>query len=954
MTAAQPAAGRAIASETAAGRAAVSAAGPARPLAWLGRLMSGEAGPGITWMLALAAALTAFLATAAPRELTAASTRALERTLAGLNPTATGIEVTGPWEPFSAGPSSVITAGQVGALPGQIAKLIQQPLRSPVAQRWGGFPIPVSSVNHPAASAMLQVAPTIEVAYRSALAAHSRLVAGRLPGGPAVAGRQLVLQVAVTPAVAARFSLRVGSVLDLAGGPELAVTGIVAPADPAAPYWTIDPLQAVPETEGGSGTLHWAAGVLAGPAEVTVLQQLSQGEFLQGAWFLPVDTSGITPAQLPALLSAISQVTTANMPVSIHARSAAGGTFSFSQQVDATSTLAASLSGFLAQADSTQAAGSLIVAGLLGSGLVLLLICAWLAAGAYEAELALLRARGGSAGQAARRVLLRAGLAAVPAAAAGSVLAVAAVPADVTRPWLPGLAVAVTAAGSITVLAAWRHRRPRPDRNERGEAEAVAAQWSPRRAVAEGVVILLAAGGLATLRLTAAASHLDAYAIASPVLAAVAASLLAARLYPLPLRALLRAAAARRGPVGFVALAQAARSRAGAVLPVLALVLTMTVAAFAGMVSGSVAAGQAAAAWQQVGADAGVQAPGNNVITAGAVRSLAAVPGVTATTAVYSAGAAGPFGLRVRAPGGAVQRAGIAVVTPGPYAALASRTPWPGVPAALLAPGAAGPGRVPVLASQRLAAALGLRGSGPAQTAVVQLDGISVRVGVEAVIGATPAMPAGGSFLVLPQWAAARLPSIPGPDVLLATGPGTGTARFRAAAAAAVSGDTLVLRQRLLTGLRDAPAAAAAERVDALGLRAAAALIVIALLLGLAVAARGRDRLARRMLALGMPARQARLLALAQALPLLAAGILGMAAAAAGLAFLIGPALNLSAFTGGAGGTGTTPVPVRLEPAALLLPAAGAVLAALVLSAAGSALATRRGGAAAVTRENGG
>ncbi len=45
----------------------------------LARLLNGEAGAGLAWVLAAAALLTAFLATAAPRELAVTSTRPCSR-----------------------------------------------------------------------------------------------------------------------------------------------------------------------------------------------------------------------------------------------------------------------------------------------------------------------------------------------------------------------------------------------------------------------------------------------------------------------------------------------------------------------------------------------------------------------------------------------------------------------------------------------------------------------------------------------------------------------------------------------------------------------------------------------------------------------------------------------------------------------------------------------------------
>ena len=928
----------------------------------LARLVTGEAGTGLAWVLAAAALLTAFLATAAPRETAVTSTRALQQTLAGLNPVARGIAVTAQWQPLSQNPASAITPDQLAAFPAQLAALLPARLRSAPGQRWGSFATIPATVTNAAQSAVYQgVRPTMEVSYHSALAGHVRLIAGTMPGPATVPGTVPVL---AARAVAARYGLRPGSVVDLASGVRLNVSGIVVPSDPGSPYWSIDPLPAQPGLQGGH---YWSAGLIAGPDSMIALQADQQGQFVTGTWFVPLVTRSATPATLPGLLGGISALASSNrLPAGV-ASAAGQPAFPFAQTATLHTSLAASLSTFLAQQQATTAVGALILAGLLVAGLVLLLIGARLAAEAYRPELALMRLRGASAGQVAGRALARAGLLVAPAAAAGAVLAVLAVRGPGTpRPWLPAGAVAVVLAGAVTVLAAGPLRGPGAGRAGPGDdraglgggragaerAATAAARRSPRRAVAEAAVIVLAAGGLASLRLAGGPGQSDAYTTASPVLAAIAASLLAARLYPLPLRGLLRVAAARPGPVGFLGLAQAARARVSAVLPVLALVLALTVAAFAALVAASVAAGQEATSWAAVGADATVAAPAGKiagVISPRVVRAVAAVPGVTSATAVWTEPGLGNFAAQVSAAGGRTATAALAVVSPGPYAALAARTPWGGFPARLLAGDGQG-GPVPVLASAQLGAALG----GAGRTATINLDGDIVPVRIRGVIGLTPAEPSGGSFLIVPQWAAARLDYVPGPNLLLATGPGTGSPQFAAAAAGAGPGRVITQRQQVLTGLRASPAQAAADRINTLGIWAAAALTVLALLVGLAASAGGRSALAARMAALGMTARQARALDLMQALPLLAAGITGMLVATIGLALLIGPALNLAVFAAGGAGTAPSFVSVQVQPGPLLLPAAGAVIAAVLIVAAQRALTARRRSAAPTGQQEAG
>jgi len=79
------------------------------------------------------------------------------------------------------------------------------------------------------------------------------------------------------------------------------------------------------------------------------------------------------------------------------------------------------------------------------------------------------------------------------------------------------------------------------------------------------------------------------------------------------------------------------------------------------------------------------------------------------------------------------------------------------------------------------------------------------------------------------------------------------------------------------------------------------------------------------------------------ALPLLLVAIVGGVLAGLVLGPLIGPGLDLSAFTGS-----SAPVPVRPDPVALIAPAAGAVI--LIMAAAVAANALIRSRAAGVLR----
>ena len=95
--------------------------------------------------------------------------------------------------------------------------------------------------------------PQLELAYSTALARYSRIVAGRLQAGGGEQG-QSVVQVAVTTATTARYGLRVGTRLRVGLEPVMPVlvTGIIEPVDPAAVCWTQHHVAASPVLTPGS------------------------------------------------------------------------------------------------------------------------------------------------------------------------------------------------------------------------------------------------------------------------------------------------------------------------------------------------------------------------------------------------------------------------------------------------------------------------------------------------------------------------------------------------------------------------------------------------------------------------------------------------------------------------------------------------------------------------------
>lgn len=920
----------------------------------LRRVVLGEAGRLPALILAGMALVIAFIVTAGPLALTAAGDRATMQALALAPRPDLGVQITAD-APTASG-AGVLDADVVGKLATAFGNRLPLPDKFPAAARWANVSVPQLRVQNAAPSAVAASLPVMEVDYRSALAASSVLVAGTLPraAGPARPRNRrstgsITLTIAATTAVAARFSLHVGSVLNLGQanpvGPDikLKVTGIVRPVRLSSAFWQFEPILAKPTLTGPSATPYWLAAVFTGPGDLAALATAYSGEPERVTWFYPLRTD-LTSAQVPRLEGQIAALASSAAPRAAEDAVSA----QFLQNTTVTTSLAAGLSSFTAQWQSTAGADSLLVTGLFAAGLVLLLVSSAMAMQAYESELILIRVRGGGLSQIARRMLARSSIITVPALIAGAALAIGAVPGPAVSSgaFLQAALVALAAVTGMPLLCVLTHRKPRTA--ARGRGDEVASRISLRRLTIEVLVIVVACAAIADLRYRGSGLYLSV----SAVLVALVVGLLVNHAYRGPLRALARAAAGGKGPVGPVGLARAAASVTSP-WPGLALMLALTLAAFCVMVSASVTAGQVAASWAQVGGDAAIAvhgsasavSAGKSPMTAADLRAISQVPGVRHLTTVYTAQNQGPFAVELQYGQATSPALGVAVVDPGSYAALAAGTPWPDFPAAALArPGGSGGAgaAVPILVSPSVAAAAARHGAAGRSGLRLSFAGISVPARIAGVIAQTAAMPAGGSYVLLPHWAAGRLPSLPQPSTILLTGTSLNAPALRATVHRVLPHSQLALRGLVLRELVNTPVLRMSAWLYLIGAVAAIVLSALAVLFALAGSARSRGLMMTRLAALGMDRTQALLLAVTDAIPLISVAIVGTVASSWLLAEVVGPVLGLNVFTGSA-------VPVVLRPTwlALTVPLAGvAVLTVATLAADSVARRRRQVGAA--------
>ncbi len=378
--------------------------------------------------------------------------------------------------------------------------------------------------------------------------------------------------------------------------------------------------------------------------------------------------------------------------------------------------------------------------------------------------------------------------------------------------------------------------------------------------------------------------------------------------YPVALRQLTRLAGRRRGVVMVVGLARGSVAAQAGVLPAFALVLAFTVASFAGMARSAVAAADVAASWQAAGADATITAPAVGPgITPAAQRAITAVPGVqrAATVSVVT----GTSGQGLIVP--------VAIVDPRSYAALTATTPLPSFPAAGLArpgaPGAAGPrSGVPALVS---AAGRDILRNGSS----LYVAGRTIRLRVLGSLDSFTGVTAGGQFAVLPRWALGA--QAPPPTAMAIVGQRLDKAALIAAAHRAVPGSHVTLRSEVLAAVSGAPLPHGGFVTFAQGAAVAGGLSLLVLALTLVLTARSREMTLARLATMGLGPAQSRRVTVVETLPAILAATVAGAACALALVPLVGPAVNLAAFTGM-----PVVVPLHANLIAIAVTAAGLVL----------------------------
>ena len=907
-----------------------------RPAAGLGRVAGSAAGS--TLALALLVCGCVFTAMSGPALSLHVRSEAFHQTMASLASTVKTAQVTASWSDFTtslAGPAGpILTAHQPILTAGQLSQATQD-IRSSLARlplplglgAWYGMSTNTSTVTSgAAASANLDgTPPELEVLYRNPLTGNATLVAGSFTARAEPAG---TVAVAVSTQIAARFGLHPGSRLTLriaTGTVTLVVTGIMRPQGAASTFWMQDPLAGQPSLvipQGGPP--YWVAGAIADPDQLAAMQRAFSGPGMELGWEFPLAVGGLTADQVQGLYNALNRSGTVT-PALTGSLQPASNTLSVTQP------LAADVSLFLSTQAGVETVLLLLSVSLLVIAAAVILLAARMIVVRRGEELTMLRARGGSLRQVAALLARGTVVSAVPAAVIGALVAIVAIPGDAASSglgWLlAGITLAIALAGP-SLIAARQYRKPAPATNPARimTAETGRRRMAWRRPVAEVTACAACVAGLIVLhdQGVPAGGQVNLLLTVAPVLVAVPVVLIMLRLYPLAVRGLLRLSARGPGATGFVALSAAARSSLTGVLPAFALVLALSLATFAGMVSSGITSGEIATSWHTTGADVAIQpGPTTGPVTPAVVKAISAVRGVTHATAVWNSSWVTPFG----------QPLSVSAVDPASYAAVTGTTPYPSFPAAKvgLASGTA-PAVVPVLASP---SAAGVLGHGATQlTSLSPVGPFSVRV--VGILASTPSQPGGGTFIVMPQLTLPGPGGQPAPNLILVSGAGIDQGQLSALVKRTLAGSTISYRSAVLASLTGSPLPHGAALIVAVTLAEAGVLGLLIVILGLALGSAERELTLARLTVMGYSSDTG--LVMAEALPAVLAAVVAGAVCAVVLPHLIGSSIDLSAFTG----TGTA-VAFQPDVTALGLPALGAVALAAAALAAEARLLRRRG-----------
>jgi len=702
---------------------------------------------------------------------------------------------------------------------------------------------------------------------------HLDVVDGELPGeqvalddpGPDGAPSSPHFEVAATADIADALQLNVGDELVVAradpqagGGGELSMrlTGIVVPSDGSTMVWDEAPQTQRPyiSPPGNPPTIHEGT-LIADPrvAEKLVAWAAANQRPLASfttQWRLDVDPDQLSAGEVEILVESIRRLRTSSL----------WGT-----------SLDSLLGDYQASRTSAEQAAGLGVGSLSGLIITVQLLALWLLADRRAAALNLARVRG-----ARDRVLAR-GLAieAFIIGSAGIGVGTLAAALTLGAAWPVAVVLLLVTVVGLPLIGTRLAHQVASDR-----PESIALRPSARRLAAEAGLLVVAGAALWLLanRPADSGGGVDPVVSFTPLLVAAAVGVLVFRLLPYPVALVARALGPLRGATSFLSVTRAVRTPSYVVLPVVAVLIAVGVAAFGGSIRTTADFAQESTAWREVTAEVAVT---TDTLRTSPNDLGAVVPEASSIAVGYVMRSVVATNERDEQ-----FRVDVLVVDVPSWQQVVADAPVPIEPIATLAAGT-GDEAAPAVVKGRIDSArrgeditLGIRGLEVTATLLGSVDSFA---------GAPPQ-----TTVVLPLDSLGEPPSELGliwPNVIYMGGPVSGLnlaerldgeAVYRADVVAAIDDDAMLTST--LTVFQAAAVTAA--------LLAAAAAV-----LGLQVAARSRMYALSVLRTLGLPARSIATLIVAEVVPAsIVAAVVG-AVVGLGVAVVVSEAIDLSAQT---------------------------------------------------------
>jgi putative ABC transport system permease protein len=897
-------------------------------------------------MLALLVGVTAFLAAAGPRLFSAAADRGLRHEVAAASSVDRNIQLgritrTEFLPSLDAGMEEARHVGErlEAEMPDSVRRVLTGASQFAESVDWR---VPDSPIERPA---------FVALRFQPDLDERVRMIEGRMPAGttrevappeepPGQPGFQATaFEVALSSITAEELAVGVGDLVHLVpdpddplvgafGNPEPAaieVVGIYEVLDPQDEFWFDDPALHQPTLipVGLDITLVRATALASPDAFPALLRYVFPVRY---TWRHYVDPERLDAGTLDQLTQDLRRME---------------GTYaSFASAPSDATTLQSGLLGvterFLAERRSAEAVLMTASIGPIAIALATVAVLAILAMARRRRALILLRGRGGSVPQIVGSHLLEGLLLCVPPAALGA-LAAATLIEGRPSPW-SWVAAAGVALGAMAILVGATlpaalsplRRLEREDAAQNGS--------SPRRLVFEGLVVVMAIGGVVLLRQRglaggSAAGELggvDPFLAAVPALIGIAAGIVTLRLYPFPLRVAGWLVAGGRGLVPSLGLRRAERQSGTGHLPLVVLLLTVAIGAFSGTMLATIERGQAAATWDQIGAAHRV------TVTTPLPEDLdlSGVPGVDAVAAAHEVDAG--IGLA----GGT--RVELVAIDADDYEAVTAGTPaetrFPGAFSEPLPDERPGTTDLPIPAV--VSRSLAREASVPlsvGSTFGLTIESRFATFVVSEVRNDLPGVGVGRPFVIVPrdQLRASLLDRPLVATSIFIRAPESAREDITAALEEAPVDWRLESQAEVHAVLGERPLVQAVELGFAIGLAVALAYAALAVTLSLVLAGSGRARQTAHLRTLGLDRPQVVLLAILEhAPPVLVASVAGLALGVA-VGWVVLPGLGLGAFTGAASDPALT-----VDPRGLVWLAAG--LAAIVAVGIGLAAWSQR------------